>query len=68
MFDEFESLSVHEKTEVVDGVESDVRRTIRLTNISVRKDDDQRVFQFLFDADFYGPPTRKTASITKTAV
>lgn len=53
MFDEFESLSVHEKTEVVDGVETDVRRTIRLTNISARKDDDQRVFQFLFDADFY---------------
>lgn len=40
MFDEFESLSVHEKTEVVDGVETDVRRTIRLTNISARKDDD----------------------------
>lgn len=53
MFDEFESLSVHEKTEVVDGVETDVRRTIRLTNISARKDDDQRVFQFLFDTDFY---------------
>lgn len=53
MFDEFESLSVHEKTEVVDGVEYDVRRTIRLTNVSARKDDDQRVFQFLFDADFY---------------
>lgn len=53
MFDEFESLSVHEKTEVVDGVETDVRRTIRLTNISARKDDDQRVFRFLFDADFY---------------
>lgn len=53
MFDEFESLSVYEKTEVVDGVEYDVRRTIRLTNVSARKDDDQRVFQFLFDADFY---------------
>lgn len=53
MFDEFEILSVHEKTEVVDGVETDVRRTIRLKNISARKDDDQRVFQFLFDADFY---------------
>lgn len=53
MFDEFESLSVHEKTEVVDGVETDVRRTIRLKNISARKDDDQRVFQFLFDTDFY---------------
>ena len=53
MFDEFESLSVHEKTEVVDGVEYDVRRAIRLTNVSARKDDDQRVFQFLFDADFY---------------
>ena len=53
MFDEFESLAVHEKTEVVDGVETDVRRTIRLTNISARKDDDQRVFQFLFDTDFY---------------
>lgn len=53
MFDEFESLSVHEKTEVVDGVEYDVRRAIRLTNVSARKYDDQRVFQFLFDADFY---------------
>lgn len=53
MFDEFETLSVREKTEVVDGVETDVRRTIRLKNISARKDDDQRVFQFLFDADFY---------------
>lgn len=53
MFDEFETLSVHEKTEVVNGVETDVRRTIRLTNISARKDDDQCVFQFLFDADFY---------------
>lgn len=53
MFDEFESLSVRGKTEVVDGVETDVRRTIRLTNISARKDDDQRAFQFLFDADFY---------------
>lgn len=53
MFDEFESLSVHEKTEVVDGVETDVRRPIRLKNINARKDDDQRVFQFLFDADFY---------------
>lgn len=53
MFDEFETLSVHEKTEVVDGVETDVRRTIRLTNISARKDDDNKVFQFLFDTDFY---------------
>ena len=53
MFDEFETLSVHEKTKVVDGVETDVHRTIRLKNISARKDDDQRVFQFLFDADFY---------------
>lgn len=53
MFDEFESLSVHEKTEFVNGVEKDVRRVIRLTNVSARKDDDQRVFQFLFDADFH---------------
>lgn len=53
MFDEFESISVHEKTEFVNGVEKDVRRVIRLTNISARKDDDQRAFQFLFDADFY---------------
>lgn len=53
MFDEFESLSVHEKTEFVNGVEKDVRRVIRLTNVSARKDDDQRVFQFLFDTDFY---------------
>lgn len=53
MFDEFESLSVHEKTEFVNGVEKDVHRVIRLTNVSARKDDDQRVFQFLFDTDFY---------------
>lgn len=53
MFDEFETLSVHEKTEVVDDVETDVRRLIRLTNISARRDDDNQVFQFFFDADFY---------------
>lgn len=45
MFDEFETLSVYEK--------EGVRRTIRLTNISARRDDDNKVFQFLFDADFY---------------
>lgn len=45
MFDEFETLSVYEK--------EGVRRTIRLTNISARRDDDNKAFQFLFDADFY---------------
>lgn len=49
MYDHFESLSVYEKT--VDG--SDVFRSIRLTNITARKDGDARVYQFLFDADFY---------------
>lgn len=49
MYDHFESLSVYEKT--VDG--SDVFRSIRLTNITARKDGDTRVYQFLFDADFY---------------
>ena len=53
MFDEFESLSVYEKTETVDGVETDVYRDVSLANVSARKDDNNRVFQFLFDADFY---------------
>ena len=45
MLDEFESLTV---------TESESRsRLVRLTNVSVRKDDDSRVYQFLFDADFY---------------
>ena len=26
---------------------------VRLTNVTARKDDDSRVYQFLFDADFY---------------
>lgn len=49
MYDHFESLSAYEKT--VDG--SDVFRSVRLTNITARKDGDTRVYQFLFDADFY---------------
>lgn len=49
MYDHFESLSVYEKT--VDG--SEVFRSIHLTNITARKDGDTRVYQFLFDADFY---------------
>lgn len=49
MYDHFESLSVYEKT--VDG--SDIYRSVRLTNITARKDGDARVYQFLFDADFY---------------
>lgn len=49
MFDNFETLSVLENAE--EG--QNIYRTVRLTNISARKDDDERVFQFLFDADFY---------------
>lgn len=45
MFDEFETLSVMETEEK--------SRVVRLTNITARKDEDSRVFQFLFDADFY---------------
>ena len=45
MLDEFESLTV---------VETESRsRLVRLTNVTVRKDDDSRVYQFLFDAGFY---------------
>lgn len=45
MLDEFESLTV---------VETESRsRLVRLTNVTARKDDDNRVYQFLFDADFY---------------
>ena len=45
MLDEFESLTV---------VETENRsRLVRLTNVAARKDDDSRVYQFLFDADFY---------------
>ena len=45
MLDEFESLTV---------VETESRsRLVRLTNVTARKDDDSRVYQFLFDADFY---------------
>ena len=45
MLDEFESLTV---------VENESRsRLVRLTNITARTDDDSRVYQFLFDADFY---------------
>ena len=45
MLDEFESLTV---------VETESRsRLVHLTNVTARKDDDSRVYQFLFDADFY---------------
>lgn len=45
MLDEFEALTVTET--------EDTTRLVRLTNITARKDEDNRVFQFLFDADFY---------------
>lgn len=45
MLDEFESILVDETDEK--------KRSIRLTNITARKDDNERVFQFIFDADFY---------------
>ncbi len=45
MLDAFETLTV---------TETESRsRLVRLTNITTRKDDDSRVYQFLFDADFY---------------
>lgn len=45
MLDEFESLTVTETDERT--------RLVRLTNASARKDTDSRVYQFIFDADFY---------------
>ena len=46
MLDEFESLTV---------VETENRsRLVRLTNVTARKDDDSRVYQFLFDAVVIG--------------
>lgn len=45
MLDEFETLTVAET--------EDKTRLVRLTNVTTRKDEDSRVFQFLFDADFY---------------
>ena len=45
MFDEFEYISIEES--------KGVQRMVRLSNVSVRKDEDNRVFQFLFDVDFY---------------
>jgi len=53
MIDNFEALSVYEKSVIEADTETEVFRTVRLTNISTRKDNDSRVFQFLFDADFY---------------
>ena len=45
MLDEFESLTV---------AETESRsRLVHLTNVTAGKDDDSRVYQFLFDADFY---------------
>ena len=45
MLDAFETLTV---------TETESRsRLVRLTNITTQKDDDSRVYQFLFDADFY---------------
>ena len=45
MYDHFETLDVKET--------GDKRRTIRLTNQKVRPDTNTRVFQFMFDADFF---------------
>lgn len=53
MLDEFETILVCEETEPTNITESDILHSIRLSNISARKDSDSRVFQFLFDADFY---------------
>lgn len=46
MLDDFETLSVFEKTE--DG--TDVFRSLRLTNVSANQDGDERFFSFRFDA------------------
>ena len=46
MLDDFETLSVFEKTE--DG--TDVFRSLRLTNIAANQDGDERFFSFRFDA------------------
>lgn len=45
MYDHFGDLTVEEA--------KDTPRLIHLTNQKARRDDDARVFQFLFDADFY---------------
>lgn len=45
MYDNFETLDVKEA--------GDKKRTIRLTNQKARPDANARVFQFLFDADFF---------------
>ena len=46
MLDDFETLSVFEKTE--DG--TDIFRSLRLTNIAANQDGDERFFSFRFDA------------------
>lgn len=46
MLDDFETLSVFEKTE--NG--TDVFRSLRLTNIAANQDGDERFFSFRFDA------------------
>ncbi|WP_050698613.1 phage tail terminator family protein [Anaeromassilibacillus senegalensis] len=45
MYDHFETLDVKET--------GDKRRTIRLTNQKARPNTNTRVFQFMFDADFF---------------
>lgn len=60
MIDNFESLSVYEKTVTQDGKTSDVFRTVTLTDVSATKDTDARVYRFLFDADFYFVITPET--------
>ena len=53
MFDEFETISVKEMTVDKYGRPVETIRGIRLTNQTARHDDEQHVYQFLFDADFY---------------
>ena len=50
MYDHFEKLEVQETSGSGTGEKI---RTVRLTNCKARRDDEARVYQFLFDADFH---------------
>lgn len=50
MYDSFEKLEVQETSG--SGTEEKIR-TVRLTNCKARRDEEERVYQFLFDAGFH---------------
>lgn len=50
MYDHFEKLEVQETSDSGTG---EKKRTVRLTNCKARRDDEARVYQFTFDADFH---------------